>query len=77
MVSGPHDSFEIIVAAKAAGSAGEVPVMTGDVIRQLNGQPITMLDRLRETLKALSPGAPVVLQIQRDSRLQFLAFTLE
>ena len=77
MVSGLRDRFGIIVAAKAAGSADEVPLVTGDVIRQLNGQRMTTLDGLRAALKTLSPGAPVVLQIQRDSRLQFLAFTLE
>jgi serine protease Do len=77
MVSGLRDRFGIIVAAKAASSAGEVPLVTGDVIRELNGQRMTTLDGLRGALKALQPGTPVVLQIQRDSRLQFLAFTLE
>jgi len=28
-------------------------------------------------LQVLPPGAPVVLQIQRDQRLLFLAFTLD
>jgi hypothetical protein len=32
---------------------------------------------LRDALKALTPGAPIVLQIQRDTRLQFLSFTLD
>jgi serine protease Do len=77
MVAGLREPFGIIVAAKAAGSAGEVPLVTGDVIRQLNGQPMTTLDKLRGALKALPPGAPVVLQIQRDTRLQYLNFTLD
>jgi hypothetical protein len=38
---------------------------------------MTTLDRLRAALQALKPGAPVVLQIQRDDRLLFMAFTLE
>jgi serine protease Do len=76
-VSGLRAPFGIIVAAKAAGSAGEVPLVTGDVIRRLNGQPMTTLDRLRETLKALPPGAPVALQIQRGGKLQFVAFSLD
>jgi serine protease Do len=77
MVSGLREPFGIIVAAKAAGSASEVPLVTGDVIRQMNGQPMTTLDTLRAALKALPSGAPVVLQIQRDAKLQFLTFTLE
>jgi hypothetical protein len=38
---------------------------------------MTTLDRLRSTISALQPGAPVVLQIQRDQRLLYLAFTLD
>jgi hypothetical protein len=38
---------------------------------------MTTLERLRATLGALKPGAPVVLQIQREQRLLFLAFTLD
>jgi serine protease Do len=72
-----RDPFGILVAARAAGAAVEVPLTAGDVIRTLNGQPMTTLDRLRSTLKALPAGAPVVLQIQRDQKLLFLAFTLD
>jgi S1-C subfamily serine protease len=55
----------------------EVPLSAGDVIRTLNGQPMTSLERLRKALKALPAGAPVVLQIQRDEKLLFLSFTLD
>jgi serine protease Do len=72
-----RDPFGILVAARAAGAVVEVPLNAGDVIRTLNGQPMTTLDRLRGALKALPPGAPVALQIQRDQKLLFLAFTLD
>jgi serine protease Do len=72
-----RDPFGIIVAARAAGATAEVPLTTGDVIRTLNGEPITTLDRLRNALKNLPPGAAVVLQIQRDQKLMYLAFTLD
>jgi serine protease Do len=72
-----RDPFGILVAARAAGAGVEVPLNAGDVIRTLNGQPMTTLDRLRSALKALAPGTPVALQIQRDQKLLFLAFTLE
>ena len=72
-----RDPFGIIVAARAAGATTEVPLMTGDVIRTLNGEPITTLDRLRNALKNLPPGAAVVLQIQRDQKLMYVAFTLD
>jgi serine protease Do len=72
-----RDPFGVIVVARAAGAAVEVPLNTGDVIRTLNGQPMTTLDRLRSTLRGLPAGAPVALQIQRDQKLMFLAFTLQ
>jgi serine protease Do len=72
-----RDPFGIIVAARAAGATTEVPLTTGDVIRTLNGEPITTLDRLRNALKNLPPGASVVLQIQRDQKLMYVAFTLD
>jgi serine protease Do len=72
-----RDPFGVIVVARAAGAAVEVPLNTGDVIRTLNGQPMTTLERLRNGLRALPAGAPVALQIQRDQKLMFLAFTLQ
>jgi serine protease Do len=72
-----RDPFGIIVAARSNQASGDISLTTGDVIRTLNGQPMTTLDRLRSALNALPPGAPVVLQIQRDDKLQFLAFTLD
>jgi S1-C subfamily serine protease len=77
MVSGFRSPFGIIVAAKAMGSASGAPLLTGDIIFQMNGQPVTTLDQLRGALTALPPGAPVVLQIQRDDKLRYLAFTLD
>jgi serine protease Do len=77
MATDLRDPFGILVAARAAGATVEVPLNSGDVIRTLNGQPMTTLDRLRSALKALPAGAPVALQIQRDQKLLFLAFTLD
>jgi hypothetical protein len=38
---------------------------------------MTTLDRLRNALKAIPPGSAVALQIQRDQKLMYIAFTLE
>jgi S1-C subfamily serine protease len=72
-----RDPFGIIVAARSNEAGHDITLAAGDVIRTLNGQPMTTLDRLRATLKALPSGAPVVLQIQRDTKLQYLAFTMD
>jgi serine protease Do len=77
MVDDLRDPFGIVVVARAAQAAGDVPINAGDVIRTLNGQPMTTIERLRATLSALQPGAPIVVQIQRDQRLMYLAFTLD
>ncbi|HWW17786.1 MAG TPA: trypsin-like peptidase domain-containing protein [Candidatus Saccharimonadales bacterium] len=71
-----RDPFGIIVVARSS-EGSDIPLTAGDVIRSLNGQPMTTLERLRAALAALQSGAPVVLQVQRDQRLLFLAFTLD
>jgi serine protease Do len=77
MVSGLRSPFGIIVAAKTSGSTTEVPLLTGDVIYKVNGHQVTTVEGLRGALTSLPNGAPVVLQIQRDDKLEFLAFTLD
>jgi serine protease Do len=67
----------IIVVARAAGAASEVPVQPKDVIRSFNNRPISTLQGLRDEVRALKPGAPVTLQIQREGRLMYISFTLE
>jgi S1-C subfamily serine protease len=65
------------VLARSNDATGDIPLAAADVIRTLNGQPMTTLARLRSALQALQPGAAVVLQIQREQRLLFVAFTLD
>jgi len=78
MTSDLRDPFGILVVARSnEAPTGDIPLAAADVIRTLNGQPMTTLERLRAALKSLQPGAPVVLQIQREERLLFLAFTLD
>jgi serine protease Do len=77
MTSDLRDPFGILVVARSNDVTGEIPLAAADVIRTLNGQPMTTLERLRAALKSLQPGAPVVMQIQREQRLLFVAFTLD
>jgi serine protease Do len=72
---GLRDPFGVIVIARAAGAAADVPLLAKDVIRSLNGRPTTTLAGLREQIKAVKPGAPVTLQIQREGRLMYVSFT--
>lgn len=75
--TGLRDPYGIIVIARAAGSAAEVPLQPRDVIRSINNRRLVTLQALRESLKALPAGSPVTLQIQRDGKLMYLSFTYE
>ncbi|HTZ95747.1 MAG TPA: trypsin-like peptidase domain-containing protein [Terriglobales bacterium] len=68
----------VIVLARAVSLLGpETGLKTGDLIHSVNRTRVDSLDSLRASLKDLKPGAPVVLQIERDDKLQWLAFDME
>jgi serine protease Do len=68
----------VIVAARTAfGASADSGLETGDVIHELNGVTIISLEVLSAGIKQLKPGDPVVLQIERDGQLQYLAFEME
>ncbi len=45
----------------------------GDVIHAVNRTTVRNLDALRLTIDALKPGDPLVLQIERDGELMYVA----
>ena len=55
----------------------EIDLQPGDVIHALNGKTIRTLDGLRSALAAMQVNAPGVLQIERDSKLQYITFEME
>jgi S1-C subfamily serine protease len=75
--SGLRDSYGVIVMARAAGSGGEVPLQTHDIIRSLNNRRVATLRALQESSAALKPGMPVTLQVQRQGKLIYVTFTVE
>src|SRR5262245_15600232 len=75
--TGLRDPFGIIVVARAAGAASEVPLQPRDIIRTVNNQQVSTLQALKDTMHALKPGAAVTLQVQREGRLTYVSFTLE
>ena len=75
--SGLRDPFGIVVATRTSGARSEVPVLPRDVIRTLNNTKIYALEQLRGIVRALKPGTPVTLQVQREGRLMYVAFTIE
>ena len=75
--TGLRDPYGIIVVARAAGAASEVPLLPRDVIRALNGKQMASLPVFKGAVAAFPPGTPVTLQIQREGRLMYVSFTLE
>jgi serine protease Do len=75
--SGLRDPWGIIVVARAAGQGEEVTLEPRDIVRSVNGQPVTTVRALRDAMKAFKPGDPVVLQVQRDARLMYVTFTVD
>lgn len=75
--AGLRDPYGIIVVARAAGSASDVPVLPRDIIRTVNNRRVPTLDALRESVRSVTPGTPVTLQIQREGRLMYVSFISE
>ncbi len=78
MIPGLRREYGLIVAAKTAGGQSQsIDLQPGDIIDAVNNSPVALLDTLRSTLNDMKPGDPVVLQIERDGRFQYLAFELD
>ncbi|HEV2732244.1 MAG TPA: PDZ domain-containing protein, partial [Terriglobales bacterium] len=49
----------------------------GDIIHALNDTPIESVEQLRSALHQLTSGDAVVLQVERQGKLQYVAFDME
>jgi serine protease Do len=77
VATGLRDPYGIVVVARTSGAASDAPVLPHDIIRSINNRRLTTLDALRESVRSLTPGSLVVLQIQREGRLMYVSFTFE
>jgi S1-C subfamily serine protease len=70
--------YGVVVAVRVAGSEGlEVDLRPGDVIYALNGEMTATVRSLQSALAQMKPGDPVVLEVERDEQLRYVAFELE
>jgi serine protease Do len=68
----------VAVVARTAGyRSDDTGLLPGDVIHFLNGSPVTGLEDLGKRLSFFKTGDAVVLQIERDGELSYLAFEME
>ena len=71
-------SSGVIVVGRAADLIlPDTGLEAGDIIHQLNDTSIDSTGTLRAAVKALKPGDPVALQIERDGGLMYVSFEIE
>jgi serine protease Do len=68
----------VVVVGRAADlTIPDTGVQTGDIIHSVNTTPIDSVDSLRAAVRPLRTNDPVVLQVERDGGLLYLAFEME
>ena len=74
----PRKLGGVLIAARSPGSPyWQAEFLPGDVIYAINGKEVTSLASLRSRLAELQTGDPVVVQVQRQETLRFIAFEIE
>jgi len=78
LLRGARSDSGVVVVAQAAGTnAVDTGLEAEDIIRAIDGAPLQSVSQLRAIVLKLGQGDPVVLQIERKGRLQYLAFEME
>ena len=69
----------VVVASTVAGAidSADGGLAPGDIIYAVNRTPVATVPDLRSLVEALRPGDPVVLQLERQGELRYLAFTVD
>jgi len=66
----------VLVTARRLESNVESPLMAGDVIHAVNTYQVRSLDGLRVLMEGFKANSQIVVQIERDDRLQFVTVTI-
>ena len=68
----------VLVAGLLSGEPATLAdLQQGDVIRAVNGKPVTKTEDLRQQLDMFKPGDAVVLEVERQSVIQYVACEME
>jgi serine protease Do len=77
-VASTRSESGIVVLAQVASSRSVVTgLKAGDIIRAIDRTPLQTVSQLQTIVRALKPGDPVVLQVERSGKLQYLAFEMD
>jgi serine protease Do len=69
----------VVIASTVPGAidSRDGGLSPGDIVYAVNRTSVSSLEELRAIVDALKPGDPVVLHLERDGELMYLAFTIE
>ena len=76
-VDGPSDDGVVVTARVETGRPGAPPLARGDLIRAVNGVLVSTPAGLRAAVEHVPARGAVVLQVERDGRLEYMAFERE
>jgi serine protease Do len=69
------DGSGVVVTARLAGTSNpDAQLASGDVIRTINGEPVTSVVALRDAMTRIQRGRAVVLQVERGGGLSYVSF---
>lgn len=78
LLANPRSSSGVVVAGKVDYTAPiEADLAIGDVICSLNGIQLTSTSDFRSELDRFKTGDPIVLEVERQGRFQFVSFDME
>jgi serine protease Do len=71
------ESGVVVVAQLSGSNAMDSGLETGDIIRAVDRTALQSTSQFETLIHDLRPGDPVVLQVERKGKLQYLAFEME
>lgn len=71
------ESGVLVVAQISASNAIDTGLETGDIIRAVDRTALQTTSQFETLVHSLKSGDPVVLQVERKGKLQYLAFEME
>src|ERR1017187_1878411 len=71
------DSGIVVLAQTTGPGSLHTRLETGDIIRAVDRIPVESISQLQAVVRDLRSGDPVVLQVERSGKLQYLAFEME
>jgi len=78
IVDARHSESGVVVVAQLSGSnALDTGLEAGDIIRAVDRTALQSTSQFEALVRDLRPGDPVVLQVERKGKLQYLAFEME